>query len=232
MLKRQNYQAWGKGTWQGMEDETNIYSASAEGECILFAWMHLISFSSKNSLIIEVTKIQMLEPRLRDHKSFVWVPRSPRNKSQDFFFNFYWSLVDLQCCVRFRCTAKWISYMYTYIHSFFFFKILFPYRPLQSVERSSLCHLEQGWSNMDGPRGCHTEWTKPDTKRQISYDITYMQNLKKEGTNEQEPRSESGHVWLKSPSTFCCISWPSLHVYPISLFHPPEALEDCWPVLI
>ena len=23
-----------------------------------------------------------------------------------FFFNFYWSVVDLQCCVSFRCTAK------------------------------------------------------------------------------------------------------------------------------
>ena len=31
---------------------------------------------------------------------------------------FYWSVVDLQCCVSFRCTAKWISYTYTYIHSF------------------------------------------------------------------------------------------------------------------
>ena len=39
--------------------------------------------------------------------------------------------------------------------------------------------------NMDGPRDCHTEWSKSDTERQISYDITYMWNLKKKkGTNE------------------------------------------------
>ena len=39
-----------------------------------------------------------------------------------YFFSFCWSLVDLQCCVSFRCIAKWVSY--TYIYSFFFFKIL------------------------------------------------------------------------------------------------------------
>ena len=37
-------------------------------------------------------------------------------------------------------------------------------------------------SNMDGPRDCHTEWSKSDTERQI-YDIAYMWNLKK------------GHKW-------------------------------------
>ena len=38
-------------------------------------------------------------------------------------------------------------------------------------------------SNMDGPRDCHTEWNKSDRKGQISYDITYMRNLKS-GSNE------------------------------------------------
>ena len=47
-----------------------------------------------------------------------------------FFKNFYWSRVDLQCHVRFRYTAKWISSTYTSA----LFKILFPYRPLHNIE--------------------------------------------------------------------------------------------------
>ena len=39
-------------------------------------------------------------------------------------------------------------------------------------------------SNMDGPRDCHTEWSKSDRERWISYDIAYMQNLKRNGTSE------------------------------------------------
>ena len=34
-------------------------------------------------------------------------------------------------------------------------------------------------SNMDGPRDYHTKWSKSDGERQISYDTTYMWNLKK-----------------------------------------------------
>ena len=32
---------------------------------------------------------------------------------------------------------------------------------------------------MDGPRDCYTEWSKSDRGGQVSYDITYMWNLKK-----------------------------------------------------
>ena len=45
-------------------------------------------------------------------------------------------------------------------------------------------------SNMDGPRDCDTEWSKSDTERQISYDITYIWNLKKKGTNEHIYKTE------------------------------------------
>ena len=36
-----------------------------------------------------------------------------------FLFKFYGNMVDLQCCISFRCIAKWINYMYKYLHSFF-----------------------------------------------------------------------------------------------------------------
>ena len=32
---------------------------------------------------------------------------------------------------------------------------------------------------MDGPRDYHTKWSKSDRERQVSYDIAYMWNLKK-----------------------------------------------------
>ena len=34
-------------------------------------------------------------------------------------------------------------------------------------------------SNTDGPRDYHAKWSKSDREGQISYDITYMWNLKK-----------------------------------------------------
>ena len=35
-----------------------------------------------------------------------------------YFKIFYWSIVGLRCSVHFCCTAKWVSYMYAYTHSF------------------------------------------------------------------------------------------------------------------
>ena len=46
-----------------------------------------------------------------------------------------------------------------------------------------LSHLKEWnnaiWSNMEAPGDYHTKWSKSDRERQISYDIAYMQNLKK-----------------------------------------------------
>ena len=45
-------------------------------------------------------------------------------------------------------------------------------------------------SNMDGPRNYPTEWIRSEGERQISYDITYMWNLKYH-TNETIYKTET-----------------------------------------
>ena len=66
-------------------------------------------------------------------------------KSLFIFLNlFYWSIVDLQCCVSFCYTAEWFSYayiyIYTYIYIFFFifFSIMVYYRILHTL-RHGVC---------------------------------------------------------------------------------------------
>ena len=50
-------------------------------------------------------------------------------------------------------------------------------------ENNAIC------SNIDGPRDCHTKWSKSERERQILYDITYMWNLKYD-TNEHIYKTE------------------------------------------
>ena len=45
-------------------------------------------------------------------------------------------------------------------------------------------------NNMDAPRVSHTKWSKSERERHISYDITYMWNIKR-GTNEPIYRTET-----------------------------------------
>ena len=51
-------------------------------------------------------------------------------------------------------------------------------------ENYSAIKKKKGWknvicSNLDRPRDYHTKWSKPERERQIPYDTTYMQNLKR-----------------------------------------------------
>ena len=49
-----------------------------------------------------------------------------------FYFIFYWSIVDLQSCVSFRCTQS-ESVIHTHISSHFFKRFFSLYNPLQSI---------------------------------------------------------------------------------------------------
>ena len=42
------------------------------------------------------------------------------NQGMCFNFYFYWRVVGLQCCVSFRCKAKWLSYTHTHTHIYIY----------------------------------------------------------------------------------------------------------------
>ena len=44
---------------------------------------------------------------------------------------------------------------------------------------------------MDGPRDYHTEWSKSNRKGEISYDIPYMWNVKRNDRNELTKQKET-----------------------------------------
>ena len=72
--------------------------------------------------------------------SHTFIPRGQGIWDSFFFclfcFSFYWSTVDLQHCVNFCCTGKWL--LYTYIYMLFY--ILFLYSLSQDVEYCSPCY--------------------------------------------------------------------------------------------
>ena len=49
------------------------------------------------------------------------------------------------------------------------------------------------WSNMDKSRDYHTKWGKSDWESQISYDIIYMWNQKKNHRNELVYKTKQMH---------------------------------------
>ena len=48
------------------------------------------------------------------------------------------------------------------------------------------------WSEMDGPRVCHTEWSKSEREKQIPYANTYVWNLKRKKNGTDEPSGRAG----------------------------------------
>ena len=47
-------------------------------------------------------------------------------------------------------------------------------------------------SEVDGPRVCHTEWSKSEREKQIQYANTYIWNLRKKKKGHEEPRGKTG----------------------------------------
>ena len=70
------------------------------------------------------------------------------------------------------------------------FQLLFIWNNIKNTMHSGILvsHLKE-WnnaicSNVDGPRDCHTEWSKSYREGEMSYDIPFMWNLKQNGINE------------------------------------------------
>ena len=93
-------------------------------------------------------------------------------------------------------TEEWIKNMW-YINTMGYFSAIKKWN-------NSLC------SNMDGPRYCHTEWSK--SEKEISFDITYLWNLKKwyrwaylQNRNSHRCRKQTYGYRLGLPNTHCYI---------------------------
>ena len=54
-------------------------------------------------------------------------------------------------------------HIYIYIYNGILLRVV-----IKKVWNNAIC------SNTDGPRECHTEWSKSEKEGQISYDIAYM----------------------------------------------------------
>ena len=54
-----------------------------------------------------------------------WSPHPIPPPSRDWppYLYFYWSTIDLKCCISFRYTAKWFSYIYVYMYIFSYIKV-------------------------------------------------------------------------------------------------------------
>ena len=75
----------------------------------------------------------------------------------------------------------------------------FTTEPLGKPNEILLSHKKE-WNNaihrnMDEPRDCHTKWSKSNRKREILYDIPYVQNLKRHDTNELIYKTKADSQW-------------------------------------
>ena len=75
-----------------------------------------------------------------NHRLFNLIFRAIKQGNQFYFIVhvFNWSIVDLQCCVSFKCSAKQFSCLYMYMS---ISQVLCPYSLLQNIEYHSLCYI-------------------------------------------------------------------------------------------
>ena len=102
-------------------------------------------FTARRNTYSDMVKGSLLQLSLyialQRHFTDIILPSSSQHlHSYPFSFfktTFCWSIVDLQNCVSFSCTAV---FSYTYWHISILFQILFHYRLLQDVDYTSVCY--------------------------------------------------------------------------------------------
>ena len=115
---------WNAQRWTLHRERRNLYSRPQSRESVSLIRISVLA------------TVKRREDRTQEEKEHTFL-RAPKPHSifRFFFFLqfdfFFWSIVDLSCCISFRYTAQWLNYIH-------FFQILFPYRLLQNVEYSSL----------------------------------------------------------------------------------------------
>ena len=67
------------------------------------------------------------------------------------------------------------------------------------------------WSNMDGPRDCHTEWIMSNTVREILYDNACVWILKKKKTINEHTNQKSSHRCRKQTYGYQRVRGPGIN---------------------
>ena len=70
------------------------------------------------SLVTLSRKTLKMITGVSDQTSYLGSFKNPKYFIFFLIFILYWTIVDLQCCVSFRCIARWFSYTYTDVYSF------------------------------------------------------------------------------------------------------------------
>ena len=60
----------------------------------------------------------------------------------------YWTIIDLQYCVNFRCTAKRFRYTPIYVYNYILKKFFFHFRLLQDIEYSCFCYRKSFFTKL------------------------------------------------------------------------------------
>ena len=114
----------------------NKYTEYIKDSCKSILKTHKPIYKLAKEKFLEVMGLAMLQDSRSIYKNQLYFYTLATGKQPFLFFYFNFLMVDLQCCVNFWCTAKWLSYTHIYI----LFYILFHYGLSQDIEYSSQCY--------------------------------------------------------------------------------------------